>query len=114
MAFLIKRGPVYYIKHYDNGKKSRISTGTGLIDFSREDVDIGIRYGRGQWSHLVAERLVGEDIMPVCAPSLVKGPTGLKKPVDLKRFKGPELSRRYSRKDAQTITTREASLYFRT
>ena len=27
----------------------RISTGTGLIDFSREDVDIGIRYGRGHW-----------------------------------------------------------------
>ncbi|MFN2638340.1 MAG: hypothetical protein ABR585_15125, partial [Gemmatimonadaceae bacterium] len=29
MAYLIKRGRVYYIKHYDNGKKSRISTGTG-------------------------------------------------------------------------------------
>ena len=24
--------------------------------------------------------------MPVCAPSLVKGPNGLKKPADLKRF----------------------------
>src|SRR5712675_729849 len=32
----------------------RISTGTGLIDFSREDVDIGIRYGRGQWPGLLA------------------------------------------------------------
>ena len=64
----------------------RVSTGTGLIDFSREDVDIGIRYGRGQWPSLVAERLVGEDIMPVCAPSLAKGPNALKKPADLKRF----------------------------
>ena len=54
----------------------RISTGTGLIDFSREDVDIGIRYGRGQWPSLTAERLVSEDVMPVCAPSLVKGPNG--------------------------------------
>ena len=36
----------------------RISTGTGLVDFSREDVDIGIRYGRGQWPGLTAERLV--------------------------------------------------------
>ncbi len=34
----------------------RISTNTGLVDFSREDVDIGIRYGRGQWPGLVAER----------------------------------------------------------
>jgi LysR family glycine cleavage system transcriptional activator len=64
----------------------RISTGTGLIDFSREDVDIGIRYGRGQWPGLVAERLVGEDVMPVCAPSLLKGVNPLKKPADLKRF----------------------------
>jgi len=64
----------------------RFSTGTGLIDFSREDVDIGIRYGRGQWQGLVAERLVGEDVTPVCAPSLVKGANPLKKPADLKRF----------------------------
>ena len=64
----------------------RVSTGTGLVDFSREDVDIGIRYGRGQWPSLTAERLLSEDIMPVCAPSLVKGPNGLKKPADLKRF----------------------------
>ena len=64
----------------------RVSTGTSLVDFSREDVDIGIRYGRGQWSNLLAERLVSEDVMPVCAPSLVKGPNGLGKPADLKRF----------------------------
>jgi LysR family glycine cleavage system transcriptional activator len=64
----------------------RISTGTSLVDFSREDVDIGIRYGRGQWPNLKAERLVSEDVMPVCAPSLVKGPNGLGKPADLKRF----------------------------
>ena len=64
----------------------RISTGTSLVDFSREDVDIGIRYGRGQWPNLLAERLVSEDVMPVCAPSLLKGPNGLKKPADLKRF----------------------------
>jgi LysR family glycine cleavage system transcriptional activator len=63
----------------------RISTGTNMVDFGREDVDIGIRYGRGQWPGVVAERLVAEDIMPVCAPSLVKGPNALKKPADLRR-----------------------------
>ncbi|MBM3643169.1 MAG: transcriptional regulator GcvA [Alphaproteobacteria bacterium] len=63
----------------------RIATGTGLVDFAREDVDIGIRYGRGQWPALVAERLVAEDVMPVCAPSLLKGPNALRKPADLKR-----------------------------
>ena len=64
----------------------RVSTGTSLVDFAREDVDIGIRYGRGQWGALSAERLVSEEVMPVCAPSLVKGPNGLRKPADLKRF----------------------------
>ncbi|MBM3646235.1 MAG: transcriptional regulator GcvA [Alphaproteobacteria bacterium] len=64
----------------------RVSTTTGLVDFSREDVDIGIRYGRGQWPSLTAERLVSEDIMPVCAPSLIKGPSALKRPADLRRF----------------------------
>jgi LysR family glycine cleavage system transcriptional activator len=63
----------------------RISTGTNMVDFSREDVDVGIRYGRGQWPGVVAERLVAEDIMPVCAPSLVKGPNALRKPADLRR-----------------------------
>jgi len=64
----------------------RVSTGTALVDFSREDVDIGIRYGRGAWPNLTAEWLVAEDVMPVCAPSLLKGPNALKKPSDLKRF----------------------------
>src|SRR5262245_25606330 len=64
----------------------RVHTGTTLVDFSREDVDIGIRYGRGQWPGLAADRLVNEDVMPVCAPSLIKGPNGLRKPADLKRF----------------------------
>jgi LysR family glycine cleavage system transcriptional activator len=64
----------------------RVSTGTGLIDFSREDVDIGIRYGRGQWPSLTAEWLVAEDVMPVCAPSLLKGHLALKKPTDLRNF----------------------------
>ena len=73
-------------KKYAEDIDVRVSTGTGLVDFSREDVDIGIRYGRGQWPNLVAERLVGEDVMPVCAPSLVKGTNPLKKPADLRRF----------------------------
>src|SRR5215468_2147546 len=70
----------------DRGGHLTVTTATSLVDFSREDVDIGIRYGRGQWPGVAAERLVSEDVMPVCAPSLVKGPNALRKPVDLKRF----------------------------
>src|SRR4030081_2001293 len=35
----------------------RITTSTGLVDFRSGDVDGGIRYGRGQWTGLRAERL---------------------------------------------------------
>ena len=62
----------------------RISTSTHLVDFGRDDIDVGIRYGRGHWGGLHAEFLVAEDVFPVCAPSLLKGPKALRKPTDLK------------------------------
>ncbi|QQS10534.1 MAG: transcriptional regulator GcvA [Rhodospirillales bacterium] len=62
----------------------RISTNTSLVDFSRDDIDLGIRYGHGHWAGLHAERLVAEDIFPVCSPALLKGPNAIRKPSDLK------------------------------
>ena len=62
----------------------RISTSTALIDFTRDDIDLGVRYGRGNWPGLNAERLVAEDIFPVCSPALLKGPKAIRKPADLK------------------------------
>jgi LysR family transcriptional regulator, glycine cleavage system transcriptional activator len=61
----------------------RITTSTGLVDFAREDVDMAIRYGRGRWPNTDAVRLVSEDIFPVCAPALLKGPKPLKRLADL-------------------------------
>jgi LysR family transcriptional regulator, glycine cleavage system transcriptional activator len=61
----------------------RITTSTSLVDFSREDVDMAIRYGRGRWPNADAVRLVSEDIFPVCAPDLLKGPKPLKRLADL-------------------------------
>lgn len=49
----------------------RIATGTRLVDFRREDVDLAIRYGRGHWPGLRADWLMREEIFPVCAPSLL-------------------------------------------
>lgn len=38
------------------------------IDFRRQDIDIGIRWGTGQWPGCRAELLVADVIVPVCAP----------------------------------------------
>ena len=37
-------------------------------DFNREDVDIQIRHGEGQWPGLYVEGLAKEHFLPVCAP----------------------------------------------
>jgi LysR family glycine cleavage system transcriptional activator len=56
-----------------------------LIDFAREGVDCGIRYGFGDWPGLRAERLFGATLTPVCSPRLLEGPEPLKVPADLAR-----------------------------
>lgn len=63
----------------------RLTTSTELCDFSRDAVDIAIRFGMGKWPGLVSERLVPENVFPVCSPSMLKGPNALRKPADLAR-----------------------------
>jgi LysR family glycine cleavage system transcriptional activator len=62
----------------------RITTSTGLVDFQRDNVDAGIRYGRGQWPGLRADWLMADELFPVCSPSLLHGDKPLRCPEDLK------------------------------
>ena len=43
-----------------------------LVNFERDPVDAAVRYGRGSWPGLITERLFGEWIAPVVAPSLME------------------------------------------
>ena len=61
----------------------RITTSMARVDFDRDDVDVAIRYGRGDWPGVRLDRLVGEDIFPVCSPKLLDGPHPLRRPDDL-------------------------------
>ena len=54
-----------------------------LVDFAREPVDAGIRYGLGRWHGLRALRLLSAEIIPVCSPALLEGPHPLRSPDDL-------------------------------
>lgn len=58
----------------------RIDASTRLTDPGRSDVDIAVRMGTGDWPGLHAEKLLGLEIFPVCAPALA---AGLKTPADL-------------------------------
>jgi LysR family glycine cleavage system transcriptional activator len=54
-------------------------TSQRLVDFSREDIDIGVRYGSGQWDGAISTKLVDGLLVPVCTPALhdrAKGDVG--------------------------------------
>lgn len=63
----------------------RISAASQLVDFARDDVDVGIRMGRGAYPGLRVERLFGETLVPVCSPLLqTAGAHPLRQPEDLR------------------------------
>ena len=62
----------------------RITTSTSLVDFQRDNVDAGIRYGRGQWPGVRADWLMADEAFPVCSPALANGTRPLKCPEDLR------------------------------
>lgn len=55
------------------------------VDFAREGVDLGIRYGRGRYPGLDVTLLLEEEAFPVCAPGLLGGPRPLRRAADLRR-----------------------------
>ena len=56
-----------------------------LVDFASGEADLAIRFGRGEYEDLETQLLMAERIVPVCAPSLLRGDPPLKAPADLAR-----------------------------
>jgi len=50
-----------------------LMAGTALVDFRRDNVDVGIRLGTGDYPGLFVEKLMGETYFPVCAPGFRQG-----------------------------------------
>lgn len=64
----------------------RVSATTHYVDFARDDVDIAIRHGDGNWPGLEVQRLYAERLFPVCSPKLVAGRNRITKAADLLKF----------------------------
>jgi len=60
-----------------------ITTDTGTGGFSGSEADIGIRYGNGKNPGFTVEPLMGEDLVPVCSPTLLSGEHPLRSLADL-------------------------------
>jgi LysR family glycine cleavage system transcriptional activator len=62
----------------------RFDTTDRLVDFARNDIDAGVRYGGGRWPGLEATLLLEEEVFPVCSPLLLSRDPPLCTPRDLK------------------------------
>ncbi len=62
----------------------RVSASVQHIDFAREDIDLAIRHGDGQWPGLHVTRLCTEKLFPVCSPKLLSGRDALRSIHDIK------------------------------
>lgn len=56
------------------------------VEFAREDVDLAIRHGRGFYPGLESRLLLGEEVFPVCAPTLLNAQRPLRRLEDLRHF----------------------------
>lgn len=64
----------------------RVSATAHHVDFAREDVDVAVRHGDGEWPGLEVVRLCSERLFPVCSPKLVAGRNRIAAPADVLKF----------------------------
>ena len=78
--WLIHRLPRFLDRHPEIDV--RFFTTRRVVDLTREDVDVAIRYGRGDWPGVHAECFLRETLTPVYAPSFLDRHPG-RPPLDL-------------------------------
>lgn len=63
---------------------TRIAASIRLSDLETDDIDVAIRYGRGNYPNCYSVKLLDEYVTPLCAPRLLEGPDAIREPADLK------------------------------
>ncbi|MFT5259282.1 MAG: LysR family glycine cleavage system transcriptional activator [Saprospiraceae bacterium] len=63
-----------------------LSTSVDLADLEHDDVDIAIRLGHGNWPNTYTEKLLSEDVFPVCSPSFIEQNGTPKTPTELLNY----------------------------
>jgi LysR family glycine cleavage system transcriptional activator len=63
----------------------RIDTDLAELDLVRAGIDLGIRFGSGDYPGLRVDRLMGEELFPVCSPKLLEVQGPLRTPEDLRK-----------------------------
>lgn len=81
--WLIHRLPRFLDNHPE--VDVRFFTTRRVVDLTREDVDLAIRHGRGDWPGVHSERFLEETLTPVYAPAFADRHPG-REPIDLLRY----------------------------
>src|SRR5260221_4883741 len=79
MTWLVPRLPRFQAAHTEIDV--RLMTTQRLVDFAREDIDGGIRFGTGKWPGVKVERMFGEVLTPLCGKRFIDK---IKTPTDLR------------------------------
>ena len=82
MKWLVTR--LAALKQNHPGVDVSLSSDIALPDFGREDVDIAIHNGYGDYHDLESERLGSNSVAPMCSPLLLSGARPLRSPSDLR------------------------------
>lgn len=61
----------------------RFDVSKELVDLVRDDIDIGIRFGSGEYPGLETDFLLPQDVYPVCSPGLLERGPPINTPEDL-------------------------------
>jgi LysR family glycine cleavage system transcriptional activator len=64
----------------------RVSATLHHVDFAREEVDLAVRHGDGNWPGLDTVKLASEQLFAVCSPKLLSGRRRLTQPADILKF----------------------------
>ena len=80
--WLLPRLGSFIARHPDIDLDVRSSM--ALVDFRRDDADVAIRHGFGNWPDVKAEYILSDTYFPVCSPRLVPRLPG--EPRDLARY----------------------------
>lgn len=64
----------------------RLHTSNALVDFARDDVDIAIRGGRGEWPGLCAHFLMRMPLMALASPAYLENAPPVRSPDDVMRL----------------------------
>ena len=62
----------------------RISATDTMVDLTRGDFDLAIRYGTGRYPGLDVELLMSNEVFPACSPALLRDGPPLETPADLR------------------------------